>query len=466
MDSFYGGHQGASFVIKARFKTIKEMEAAFSRGTAYRDVWFGEYCIIDTVNKNDPDNGKIFRRGAEYAKIADNDDMAGDPIEIGQIVGPSSGIPFIAFTTIEDISTLGDNTHGYGAKNRPLAGPITNIYDDNGNVIQRVTNEQRLYPTDNDYYYDYTNEGINDPDLKINDLTVARDEDGKIITNDENGQLVSGQTHDSIKWTWCNIRMSDSDSYPYNTARVYIGFQVPYHYFETTGTQSSPYDDEGVYRGPEDAHVAVHSYNTIGGKENPFSHKIDFKVPAGIPGISYTDFTVVTFENDSIQLYRPEDLEFHGNGQVPYVTAGENKSFTSSAGHRAMIACLRCFDQIENPQPIYEVVTKYNTQDDPVSAYLALQTAADSGPELGTDGHVRAVWVYLGEYDQPRAGTKILPTPGPNSDITIIEHLSSLTDDGTLILYDPINTTYTNEVGNWWESNYEYSTVLWHTVQG
>ena len=77
MDSFYAGLPGTPFILKQRFTSVGAMETAFSMQEEYTDVFYGEYCIIDTVNKSHPDNGKIFRRG--YS----------DPEYIGQVVGPS-----------------------------------------------------------------------------------------------------------------------------------------------------------------------------------------------------------------------------------------------------------------------------------------------------------------------------------------------------------------------------------------
>lgn len=51
MDSIYGGRPGSPFVIKARFRSVKEMQKAFQKGPEYKAVWYGEYCIIDTDNK-------------------------------------------------------------------------------------------------------------------------------------------------------------------------------------------------------------------------------------------------------------------------------------------------------------------------------------------------------------------------------------------------------------------------------
>lgn len=88
MDSFYAGLPGTPFILKDKFKSIAEMESSFDNRTGYKATWFGEYCIIDTLSKHDPDNGKIFRRG--YTQ----------PEYCGQIVGPNG----LSITKIEIVT--------------------------------------------------------------------------------------------------------------------------------------------------------------------------------------------------------------------------------------------------------------------------------------------------------------------------------------------------------------------------
>lgn len=99
-NSFYGGRRGASFVIAKRYSTIAEMVAAFSQGGAYKTVNYDEYVLIDTENKNDKDNGKIYRRGYEY-----NNSMGGAVYE-GQIVGPAGMAPHTEMHTIDEVEQI------------------------------------------------------------------------------------------------------------------------------------------------------------------------------------------------------------------------------------------------------------------------------------------------------------------------------------------------------------------------
>ena len=71
-NSFYGGRRGASFIIVKEYESIAAMIECFQQGGAYRTVNYDEYVLINTVNLNDKDNGKVFRRGYEY-----NNEMGG-----------------------------------------------------------------------------------------------------------------------------------------------------------------------------------------------------------------------------------------------------------------------------------------------------------------------------------------------------------------------------------------------------
>lgn len=66
----------------------ESMVTYFKRGgdtTGLDGVNYGEYVLIDTSDKNDPDNGKIFRRGLDFTN-----DLGGAEYR-GQIVGPRGG---------------------------------------------------------------------------------------------------------------------------------------------------------------------------------------------------------------------------------------------------------------------------------------------------------------------------------------------------------------------------------------
>lgn len=63
--SFYGGPAGPSFLIVKSYATVQQMTTDFntSNRTTTQGVGFKEYVIINAASDNNPDDGKIFRRG-------------------------------------------------------------------------------------------------------------------------------------------------------------------------------------------------------------------------------------------------------------------------------------------------------------------------------------------------------------------------------------------------------------------
>lgn len=96
-NSFYGGRRGASFIIVKSYKSIAEMVTAFKKGGDYTTVNYDEYVLINTENKNNIENGNLYRRGYDYTN-----EMGGAEY-IGQIVGPAGLGPHAELTTIDEV---------------------------------------------------------------------------------------------------------------------------------------------------------------------------------------------------------------------------------------------------------------------------------------------------------------------------------------------------------------------------
>lgn len=243
MDSIYGGRPGSPFVIKARFRSVEEMQKAFKNGPEYKAVWYGEYCIIDTDNKNDFDNGKIYQRGTEYGN------GTGDAKYVGQVVGPQSGVPGFDFDPLNDVK--GYNTKPFPEKDdgEIRTWPYQSGDDDNSSKK---------------FYQDY--KGKTDeskPNLFIQEFSV------------NNNSLVKGWDGgnnfvDSIKYTWVNI------AYPYGdekSTRTLMGFQIPYPVFDVS---VNPISSESTASVTEDSKTEKH----------PFAYKWVFNIPRGAKGDS------------------------------------------------------------------------------------------------------------------------------------------------------------------------------------
>ena len=183
-NSFYGGRRGASFIITKSYKTIAEMVTAFKQGGAYKVVDYDDYVLIDTENKNNPDNGKLYRRGYDY-----NNSMGGAIYE-GQIVGPAGLAPHTQIDTVN-------------------------------NVEQKAAQEGYEYRRGSGEY-------------KLDDNSIVP---GKYV---ESGSGVT-RYNDKITWAYCSVR--DINSYE---STAYIGFTFPYTVIDFTATSKSPYVN-GVY---------------------------------------------------------------------------------------------------------------------------------------------------------------------------------------------------------------------------
>ena len=271
MDSFYGGKQGVSFVIKASFKSINDMVASFKKNED--TVWFGEYCLIDTVNKNDKDNGKIFRRGIGSSTSS----ALGGAEFIGQIVGPSSGTPLFQFDTLDNVieySNINDKEK-YDPENGDIRVYPTQISD--GKITQ----------------YNYRK----DENGQYKDRDIIRDENGlitsyakniKTVTSTiDNGGLVSGKEQDGIKWTWCNIKKANENSESW----FYVGLKIPYLVNEFDAKSVNPYDNNGNYKGK--ATIIPDENND----NHPFYKKYTLEIPRGIKGDSLNGIKVITLSS-------------------------------------------------------------------------------------------------------------------------------------------------------------------------
>lgn len=248
MDSIYGGRPGSPFVIKARFSSIKEMQEAFQKGPDYKDVWYGEYCIIDTDNKNDFNNGKIYQRGTEYG----ND--TGDAKYVGQVVGPQSGVPAFDFASIDDIKTkytAGENFSSGETRTWPY-------YDKESKKT--------------DLYQDYAGKQGNRETIKINSFNTTNGFVAGWITDNDGDHFV-----DDIQYTWVNI------AYPYGTeesnkfavSKTLVGFKAPYPVFKATVTDGDPYTEPRA--------TVIESNKTQG---HPFAYQWDFTIPGRKKGDS------------------------------------------------------------------------------------------------------------------------------------------------------------------------------------
>lgn len=281
MDSIYGGRPGSPFVIKAQFVSIKKMQEAFKKGPEYKDVWYGEYCIIDTKNKNDFDNGKIYQRGTEYGN------ETGDAKYVGQVVGPQSGVPGFDFAPFDEVAKY-----------------ATKAFDEEGEI--------RTWPSNGKLYQDY--EGNKDPNKpKAIDSKSFSVPDGSLVKGwDESTNIFV----DEIKYTWVNI------AYPYGTeesnqfavAKTLVGFKIPYPVFHATAQALDP-----------GTQPVIEEVAWPDGKNHPFAHNLLFKIPRGAKGDSVS-ISTAPFSNTNTNGARVDCTTTGINNETGTLTSA-TKSF-------------------------------------------------------------------------------------------------------------------------------------------
>ena len=273
MDSFYGGRQGASFIIKKRFDTLEDMKRA--AGSVEEKVWqHGQYCLIDAINKNNPDNGKIYRRNTSI--ITNSGDNFIGAEYIGQVVGPSSGAPMFNFQpgllTKEEIRNLGNGWDVLG----------------------------------------YTADGASKGKLIF--AENAKDFNDNLYTFEaKQGQgLVSGETNSSIKFNWINTRNETEESESgVIESWCNIGCEIPYPYFDTSVTRQPA---------GEQASVSVSTK-----ENNPFYHTLNFKIPDGMHGVSVEN---VYISNGNVSAYDAETNLTYNTALGYYELTGSAKQYT------------------------------------------------------------------------------------------------------------------------------------------
>ena len=349
LESFYGGKQGLSSIIKKSFKYISENDPAFvalgernnnilvkgSRAieeysaaqqealdnnevmeyclsqSGYEDVWYGELCIIDTVNKNNPANGCLFRRtlsrqGTTYpidiygpnGAMIENADLRLSAEYIGQIVGPQSGTPFMSIGTLTDIDELAQAEIPAYAETK---------YEIDENNVPVVITDQQLPAGNLTYRHDGTQEGMFIPG--------------------------SASGVDNIQYNWFNIRNStngvDTESW------VYLGVQIPYL------VQNFQYSSIEYWK-------PISANNTTPNRK--FYQNWQIKMPRGVRGngISRIRLTTLATEqnNDNNKIYQSFDVIQHTAS-----TSADSYSIATTGAAAAVVDTAFLIGKIQGSKP-------------------------------------------------------------------------------------------------------------------
>lgn len=325
MDSLYGGHASVQMTIKAAFPSIKDMVASFQLGANFREVWYEDLCIIDTQNKNHPDNGKVFMRGLDYQN------SMGGAIYKFQIVGPSSGTPFFQVDTVDNVEKISTKTL---EENTYRRYPVSQNAD--GTV---VTNWQQ------------------DASGNWQDVGGTLKKDFKF--NVQNRTLVPGKDgtsfNDDIEYTWVNIRKDDEDS----DSWFYVGMKFPYTVIDYKAHAISQYDAAGNIR--KDADMT--SISRIDDKTHPFWEYWDMGIPKGLKGDTLRNLKVIEMKEElRNKVYATENITVNPTtGLATVGQSGYPNMEDDIAKHRQIVVYeLYIYDKQVNPDPILIYLGDFN----------------------------------------------------------------------------------------------------------
>lgn len=319
-DSFYGGKQGLSIIIKDTFESVADAVAACKRGPEYTRTWYNELLIISTPNLNDKDNGKVFRRGLEYSN-----DMGGLEL-IAQIVGPCGGTPFFQMNTIKEVKDKSTMAIGEDDYRRYPIGYET---DDEGHVTGYKIN------TD-----------ANEP---IATFPFSKAHDTSLVP----GKTDDGRFNDEILWTWCNIRKPNQES----DSWFYVGFTIPYLVTEYQTHMTSQYDGSGnLVSNPTEI-------DRVDDKSHPFYQKWDIGLPKGIKGDTLRNLRIITPTSaDKSRIYAPSAITVNGStGAVTIGSAGYSGIDDDITNKRQILVYdFYYYDKKLNPSPIMIYLGDWN----------------------------------------------------------------------------------------------------------
>lgn len=400
IDSFYGGKPGVSFVLKATFSSISDMIEQFSKGANYVDCYYGEYCIIETPNKNDKDNGTIFRRGLDY-----QNDMGG-AIRVGQIVGPQSGTPYMSLGTLDSVDKASKQVlDKYDIKRYPIGKNADGTY-------QTTTEDGHA--------------------LYIDGYNVS----AGLVPGKEtiNGSDVY---HDEIRYTWCNIRKNNEDS----ESVFYIGMEIPTQITDYSIHSVSPYNEYGTL---------VDKYATVDRLDDgihPFYTHWDLGLPKGIKGDTLRNLRVIT-PTATDTIYSASAITIDGTtGETKLGNAGYAGLDDDIENKRQIVVFdYFVYDKLRNPTPVtiylgdFNIIQDIKVKDDGTLVVDYTHNDDDSFDKaikwiksisLNTaNGH------FIVEYNNGDANYE--------NDLDWVKNIV-LDDDGTLKIYHTVSTSDTVE---------------------
>lgn len=401
MDSFYGGKPGVSFKLSGYFKSIDDMVQAFKKGDSYRDIFYGEYCLISTVNLNDKDNGKLYKRGLDYTN-----DMGG-AIFCGNIVGPSSGVPFLQLNTIKEVN---DRATEAIPEDWYRVYPTGYELDSEGHVVGYKVN---------------TDDGESGKPMATFPFSQAHDI--SLVP----GKTDEGTFNDGIEYAWCNIRRPDDN----HDSWVYIGFTIPFPVFEMDTHVVSQYNSAGNYQ------ADTTTVERTDDRTHPFFTSWDFGIPKGIKGDAIRNLRVITPTSRDI-IYAASAITVNpSNGNVTIGAAGYNgQADDIAAGRKILVFDMYYYDNQINPDPVMIYVGDFNKIDNITLADDGTLTV-DFSHDDNTVFSRKIKWITSTTLSPDTGVFTVNYNNGDPAFTTTLDWIKSITldDDGTIHYHHTAN---------------------------
>ena len=329
MDSFYGGKQGRSYKIVARFDSIKDMVDAFRQGGSYTDVTYDEYVIIDTIlnkhEKNNVENGLLYRRGYNYSEqfnpngiILNNNTLSSDAEKEAILYFNDYNQEY----TYTDDNHLTEGTYSISVQ-IPIYYDFTYKVNQNNECdITRLINSFKVDNWDENWVSFVTHPGGgaiyigqivgpqgDTPAIEIIDWDnlqgLSFKEKIQVSPKpgyDEEAQGTDGYDsegfHDEIQYGYCLIKDSQG-----NITGTYLAFDIPYTVFNIQAEAIEPYNIP--------SNLIIEQTDSEG---HPYYKHYKVQVPKGIHGQDITDIIVQRGTNNNFELsYKYKNYETSSN---------------------------------------------------------------------------------------------------------------------------------------------------------
>lgn len=322
MSSFYGGKQGRTYNIVHTYSSLAEMLQKFGQGGAYNIVNYGEYVLISTDTRSNPQNGLLYRRGFNYSEPSpvrssiDNNLIIKTPIydDYKEGIEGNNQTKYQAY--ISDLTNYIRNP-GYGA-----------IYV--GNISGPEGAVPILKAESWDVFEDHEQDNIHSIDFTSNlDIrTLGRE----VKEQDGNTNITYA---DNIKVGLANTQ----DDYG-NVGQAHVSFDIPITVFDTV-------IDSDAYHEPSVVRLLPEEEENSQGKnpeDHPFYYRWKFTIPRGKKGQSLDEIQVESGKD--FKYIKVENPDF--NPQNNYYKKNENDQFVLIDRQTDELDLNNCYEIDEN----------------------------------------------------------------------------------------------------------------------